>query len=354
VFEGVHAAQTIAFVVIDRHQADEVVFGGPFHSHDEFRAGRDQLVRVGTTEFAEWTATAAFPLLRDPMSAEVFRQLRLNPAFADSEDFEFQPFRELDATNDKRWFDTNTASKSGPIPVLTGSSFNLWEPDFGKPYAYASEDALDHLLRKAIGGTTRMGSAFFGMAISDVEDLPFFQCRIAFRDVTKYDNTRTTVACLMPPRVLLVHKAPSLVRRSGDERTEAFLLGVMSSIPFDWYSRRLVELSLSFELLGSFPVPRPSDNDELSKRVTTVSARLAAHDERFADWAQTVGVGVGSAVDVTVREDLLAELDALVARLYGLSRDQLIHIFATFHRGWDYSPRLAKVLGYFEALNGIE
>ena len=29
---------------------------------------------------------------------------------------------------------------------------------------------------------------------------------------------------------------------------------------------------------------------------------------------------------------------------------QLEHVFATYHRGWDYKPRLAKVLEYFDAI----
>jgi hypothetical protein len=47
-----------------------------------------------------------------------------------------------------------------------------------------------------------------------------------------------------------------------------------------------------------------------------------------------------------------AELDALVARLYGLSRSQVEHVFSTFHRGWDYKSRLAAVLEYFDKIEG--
>jgi hypothetical protein len=47
-----------------------------------------------------------------------------------------------------------------------------------------------------------------------------------------------------------------------------------------------------------------------------------------------------------------AELDALVSHLYGLTRDQVVHIFATFHRGWDYKPRLDAVLEHFDRIAG--
>ena len=45
---------------------------------------------------------------------------------------------------------------------------------------------------------------------------------------------------------------------------------------------------------------------------------------------------------------LRAELDAVVALLYGLSRAQAEHVFATFHRGWDYGDRLQQVLAHYD------
>jgi hypothetical protein len=30
------------------------------------------------------------------------------------------------------------------------------------------------------------------------------------------------------------------------------------------------------------------------------------------------------------------------------SREQVEHIFATFHRGWDYADRLARVLAHYD------
>ena len=80
-----------------------------------------------------------------------------------------------------------------------------------------------------------------------------------------------------------------------------------------------------------------------------VAGRLAAVDERYSEWAREVGVEVGTANDEPTKSDLIAELDALVSLLYGLSEDQVEHIFKTFHRGWDYQPRLDAVLAHYAA-----
>ena len=98
------------------------------------------------------------------------------------------------------------------------------------------------------------------------------------------------------------------------------------------------------------PIPRPHADDPRRLRVIEIAGRLAAVDARYQAWADAVGVPVGSVTSAALKDDLIAELDALVAHLYGLNRSQLCHIFATFHRGWAYQPRLAQVLSFYDQL----
>ena len=64
-------------------------------------------------------------------------------------------------------------------------------------------------------------------------------------------------------------------------------------------------------------------------------------------WAEAVGVECGP-LAADEKEDMIHELDAVVAHLYGLSEPQLVHIFETFHEGWDYDDRLRSVLRHFK------
>jgi hypothetical protein len=180
----------------------------------------------------------------------------------------------------------------------------------------------------------------------DQDTLPCLHARIAFRDVTNRTNTRTVVAALLPPRVLLTNAAPYLLWPRGDRQDAAFLLGVLSSISLDWYARRFVELHANFHIFNALPVPRPSREDPLWQRGVQLAGRLGAADDRFAEWAEQVGVECGP-LPAAEKDDMIAELDAVVAHLYGLTERQLIHIFETFHEGWDYSTRLRAVQGWF-------
>lgn len=356
VFANVDGRYTTALVVIEKSQKKSVVtFAGPFPNMSEFLQGRDDLVEVPKDEFVSWTGTAAFPLIPDALAGEIFREMRKCPPFSSPEGFEFRPNRELDATQDSGLFNTNLSTAKGDVPVMTGSSFNLWNPDFNEPYAYGSAKTLKYILDKTKNSASQARSVFNGMKISTSEDLSMNAPRIAFRDVTNATNTRTMLCCLVPPGVALVHPAPYLVRRAGDERDEAFLLGVMSSRIFDWYTRRIVELHVTFELLERMPIPRPATKDKSRLRIVEISGSLAAVDKRYAKWAKAVGVKVGSVKTPAEREELEIELDALVAHLYGLTRDHVSHIYKTFHRGWnEHAPRLVRVLAYFDKIEKVK
>ena len=135
------------------------------------------------------------------------------------------------------------------------------------------------------------------------------------------------------------------------ERVLDHLLGLLSSLPLDWYARRFVETHLTFFILNPFPVPRPSAESRLQDRVIALAGRLAAPDDRFADWTECLGVGCGP-LEADEREEHIRELDAVVARLYGLDEAQLVHVFETFHEGWDYEEPLRATLDHFRAWKG--
>jgi hypothetical protein len=80
-----------------------------------------------------------------------------------------------------------------------------------------------------------------------------------------------------------------------------------------------------------------------------LSGRLASIDERYSGWAKKIGVEFGP-IDEDAKTDMVNELDAVVAHLYGLTAKDLTHLFETFHEGWDYRPRLKSVLDFYKRI----
>ena len=112
-----------------------------------------------------------------------------------------------------------------------------------------------------------------------------------------------------------------------------------------------MEANFTGAVVQPFPVPAAGSDNPIRRRIELSAGRLAAVDDRFAQWAQSVGVEVASVQEPTQRERLVAEIDAAVALLYGLSEEDVRTIFETFHEGWDYRPRLALTLEIYEAIS---
>lgn len=345
---------TIAFTVVSKGLNRVVRWAGPFSNERDFLTGARSLSEVDADEFAAWSVSSAFPLVPDPTSAEILRQMKRSPGLTEPrEDWEFRPLQgDLNATSERRVLEFDVEKAKGRIPVVTGASFNLWRPDAGAPKAYGEPDILRPYLRDKLARSARLArSAYRGLKFAD-DRLALDDPRIVFRDMVRATDSRTMICSLLPPGTAAMEKAPVLVQRQGGPTAAAALLGIMSSLPFDWYMRRWVEMKMSFELLNPSPVPVVDLGSAPGVRLVDVAGRLAAVDDRFAGWAAEVGVPVGSVKSQVEKDDLIAELDALVSLLYGLTEDQVEHVFATFHRGWNYEPRLDAVLTHYRVWKG--
>ena len=362
VFDEAEHRYTIGLVCIAHGNPAEksVRLRGPYASLDAFAEGKSRpATRFDPDDVLEWNDTVSLPLLPSEKSAEVFAQLRKAPRLDTNKagQWRARPDREMDATKQKPLMDFQSAEcPDGYWPVYKGESFDIWNPDTGVYYAWADPEPAKQFiyakrLRSAKGGRDTAHREFPPEHLNNSETLACFAPRVAVRDSTNRTNRRTVIACLVPPHVFIGNQAPYLLWPRGDERDQAFLLGNLCSIPLDWYARRFVELHVNYFVMNPFPIPRPSRDDPRWLRIVELSGRIACPDERFAAWAETVGVECGPLAS-DEKEDMVQELDGVVSRLYGLSEAQVVHVFETFHVGWDYSARLEGVLRHYRAHGG--
>ena len=213
--------------------------------------------------------------------------------------------------------------------MYSGRNFYFWEPEIGETeFVCGAKEGLELLQRKRVRGDVWAGSP--KQILTDPETLPPNRCSLLFRDVTNRTNSRTSIACLVAPERFAHNKAPTLIRIGGTERDSALRLAVMCSLPFDWAARRRVEINMNFFILNGLPVPRVGPGDALADRAIELAARLACVDRQFAPFAEACGVPTGSLADEDARDDAIAELDALVAAMYGLDSSNLEVIFEDF------------------------
>ena len=363
VFPEVHPQYSIGLVCVKHGEPEKesIYLRGPYATEAKFFKGVvKEPAAFYSAKVLDWNDSASLPLLPTEESVDVFAQLRKAPRLDlnVAGRWRTRPDTELHATGDKHLMDLDSEEcPDGFWPVYKGESFDLWTPDTGTYYAWAEPGPAQQRIQskrlRARNNTRSAHSEFPPYHLRDPKTLPCFAPRIAFRDVTNRTNQRTVIACLVPPEVFIVHLSPYLLWPRGDEKDQTFMLGILSSIPLDWYARRFVETHVSYYVFNPFPIPRPDRDSVLWQRVVQLAGRLACPDERFSAWADEVGVEWGALAD-DEKDDMIYELDAVVAHLYGLSKSQLVHIYETFHEGWDYQGRLDGVLRHFHTWKGRE
>ena len=295
------------------------------------------------------------PLLPSQMHADVLAKLRRGVQFDDLKSYGIQknlkgaaaashlvPYAELHETQQRHLFSYTTGTA-----VWKGRSFDQYKPHGGEPAGLCVwDEVLEYLQRKRMRSPV-FKRIFSGYYLTDSDTHPVNHCRIAFRDVTNRTNSRTVIACLVPPRTPLTNKAPYLIFAGWNALAQASLLGVMNSSPFDWIARRYVETNLNYFILNMLTIP-PPDNTPW-ERIGTLAAQLSCTDERFADFAEEAGVECGPLTEAQ-RRDMRAEIDALVAHAYGLTEDELRFMFTDFTENAVSTAYRNQVLEKFEHL----
>ena len=358
IFPEVHPQYTISLTTIRKTASSRKMVStrGPYASRIDYESGvKESPPEFPTAQFKKWSEDLAFPLIPSAEAGRVYSKMKAHPRFnSDKHPWSAKPIQgDMNATTDRGLMESERDGHSQIWPVYGGVSFNLWQPDTGVYYAWIKPNIVrNHLFQKRKTQARNKASVFYGQDSSWIDNpstLPIEKPRIAFRNTTRSTDSRTVITALVPPFVGIANHAPYLFTNE-DVPTESFLLGIMSSIPFDWVARRIVEISLNFFILNSFPIPLPPPSSPHKAELQTLAARLAAVDGRYADWAKQAGVTVGSVKSEAEKQDIIHRIDALSAHLYGLDEADLQTIFETFHKGWDYKPRLNAVLEHFRKL----
>ena len=281
-------------------------------------------VRLAPTAFGPGRET---PMLRSQDEADLLAKLRTGHRFPLGAGGRWSCFPvqgDLNETNDRRFWRGEMYGN----PLWKGESFDQYQPSGAGERVCPVTDQLLKKVRKSRPGMKSLVASQAPVALRrKAVRKELERARVAFRDVTNRTNSRTILACLVPPGVFLTNKAPYLAFVNGGPQNQAACLGLMNSLPFDWQARRFIEISANFFLLEGFHLPALSADD--FNAISHAAARLSAVDERFADFASATGVEFGP-LSPTERTRLRVEIDARVARAWNLTRADLDVIFRDF------------------------
>jgi hypothetical protein len=265
------------------------------------------------------------PLLPSQEAADLLARLRAGQPFPfGTGRWRCFAIQELNETFDRELWKDQTEGWE----LWKGGSFYQYEPHGINARRCPASDAAMAKARKPRPGTGSLLAADVPVAERAVAvAAEVGRARVAFRDISRGVDPRTIIACLIPHRTFLTNKAPYLAFVDGTDLDRAACLGLLNSLCFDWQARRFVEINVNFFILEGLGLPALSDADYAA--IARAAARLSCPDERFADFAAATGVEHGPLTEDD-RERLIVEVDALVARAYGLDAAQLEVVLADF------------------------
>ena len=167
------------------------------------------------------------------------------------------------------------------------------------------------------------------------------QYRIGFCDVASPTNERTLVAAMLPPNCIAGAKVPTVVMQSATPHEDLLVwLAVANSFSMDFLVRMKVGLTMALTILDSLPFPRLKADEPVARRlIRSALALVCAGPEMNELWDEISRAGIVAprasdrapgAIDAEERLRLVAEIEAEVALLYGLSGQELAYILDTF------------------------
>ena len=215
-------------------------------------------------------------------------------------------------------------TKPGPgrLPLFTGRMFNQ--------FCLTDESSgywIDEITgrRKLLGKQEDSG-----------QSLDYQGHRWVHRRIARSTDSRTMISSITPRNVFTEVNSTTLdVAGTGISSAEMlYLCAVSNSFVFDWFLRQKVSSTLNKFYIYQIPSPRLAESDAGFGPIVSRVAQLICTTIDFADLfqeiTQTPWSSIGGATEPEARSRLRAELDGLIAHLYGLTEEEFVHILSTF------------------------
>jgi hypothetical protein len=218
-------------------------------------------------------------------------------------------------TNDSKLFKTSSAT--GGLPLYEGKMIWQFSHEWAEPRFWVEE----HEGRRAL----------LGRNPDTGQKLPYQDYRLAIRAVASNTNERSMICAIIPPNVFSGNSALTSVGGFPQRAEMLFCMAILDSFAIDAMLRNKVTTNINMFFIYQLPVPRYSIGDPVLDAIVERAARLVCTTPEFDALAREVGLrshqdGVTNAIG---RARLRAELDGLVAHLYGLTEEEFAHILTT-------------------------
>ena len=325
IFEGVH--KSFKFVVLTFENGNKTLsFSARFMRHDvgELNSFPDDDCIHISVDLIKRLSPDSISVMEFKSDLDIFIAKKMSrfPLLGEEiqDKWNLKLTREFDMTNDSHLF--KTEPEKGRLPLYEGKMIHQFNHNWGKPKYWLDEkEARQALLKRG--------------EIDNGQKL-YYQCyRLGFRDIASSTNERTMISTMLHTNIFCNHKLPTAIIKSDnslDYKSELFLLTIFNSFVADYSLRQRVTTNLTFFIVYQTPVPRLTEKDPYFQEIVERAAKLICTTAEYDELAKEVGLTSheNGITDERERGKIRAELDGIIAHLYGLTETEFSHILSTF------------------------
>lgn len=321
IFEGVH--RSYKFVVLTFEKGSTTTsFPASFMRHDVEEL--DQFPNVDSlhidVELVRKLSPDSLSVMefKNEMDVQIAKKMLKFPLLGEDVEgkWKLKLTREIDMTNDSHLF--KKKPDKGRLPLYEGKMVHQFTHQFAEGRWWVSEkDAREALLGRDEEGSER--------------EMDYQDYRLGFRDVARNTDIRTMISSVIPPNNFAGNTLIA-ARPFQDKKELLCAVSLLDSFMFDFIIRQKVTAHCNMFYVYQVPVPRLTSGDKYFDAIVERAAKLICITPEFDDLAKEVGLGSykNGVKDEKERIKLRAELDGMIAHLYGMTEEEFAYILTTF------------------------
>jgi len=224
--------------------------------------------------------------------------------------------QEFNMTSDAHLFKTEPAK--GRLPLYEGKMIWQFDHRLAPPRYWVDE---------------KQGrQALLGREVDTGQPLDYQAYRLGIRAVASNTNERSLISSVVPCDTFCGNSLLAAGKVGFRETELLFATAILNSFVVDAMLRNKVTTNINMFYIYQLPVPRLTAADGAFWPIVERAARLICTTPEFDDLAKEVGLKShrDGATDPVARAKLRAELDGLIAHLYGLTEQEFAYILTTF------------------------
>lgn len=223
--------------------------------------------------------------------------------------------QEVNMTSDSRLFHTRSGNTRAPL--IQGNTINQFEADYGEAkYWIELKEGRRNILGKE----------------EDREQILSYETyRLVHRRIARNTDSRTLIAAVLPPNRFCADTAQT-VRNILAPGITLYLTALFNSFAVDSEIRRRVTGHCDMHFVYALRIPRIMSTDNRFIEIIRRAAKLTCVTPEYDDLAKEVGLGSykNGVRELKERAKIRAELDGLIAHLYGMTEEEFTYILTTF------------------------